>query len=65
LNTRSLARELFGNILTIAIFALYLQTISKMRYSTTSGMILAAMTVGEAVAGPTHAHKHRHLHKKE
>lgn len=36
-----------------------------MRYSTTSGMILAAMTVGEAVAGPTHAHKHRHLHKKD
>ncbi|KAE9368415.1 hypothetical protein N431DRAFT_547412 [Stipitochalara longipes BDJ] len=36
-----------------------------MRYSTTSGMILAAMTIGEAVAGPTHAHKHRHLQKKD
>jgi hypothetical protein len=28
-------------------------------------MILAAMTVGEALAGPTHAHKHRHLQKKD
>jgi hypothetical protein len=28
-------------------------------------MILAAMTIGEAVAGPTHAHRHRHLHEKK
>ncbi|KUJ24322.1 uncharacterized protein LY89DRAFT_17710 [Mollisia scopiformis] len=33
-----------------------------MRYSTTSGMVLAALCVGEAVAGPAHAHAH--LHKK-
>jgi hypothetical protein len=28
-------------------------------------MILAAMTIGEAVAGPTHAHMHRHFHEKK
>jgi len=33
-----------------------------MRYSTTSGMVMAALCVGEAVAGPAHAHAH--LHKK-
>lgn len=33
-----------------------------MRYSTTSGMVMAAICVGEAVAGPAHAHAH--LHKK-
>jgi len=27
-------------------------------------MILAAMSIGEAVAGPTHAHMHRHVHEK-
>ncbi|TVY80727.1 Allergen Asp f [Lachnellula suecica] len=36
-----------------------------MRYSTTSGMILAAMSIGEAVAGPTHAHLHRRAHEKK
>jgi len=35
-----------------------------MRYSTTA-IVLAAMAVGEAVAGPTHVHKHRHLHEKK
>ncbi|KAM3065444.1 hypothetical protein ACMFMG_011437 [Clarireedia jacksonii] len=35
-----------------------------MRYSTTA-VVLAAMAVGEAVAGPTHIHKHRHLHEKK
>jgi len=35
-----------------------------MRYSTTA-IVLAAMAVGEAVAGPTHIHKHRHLHEKK
>ncbi|TVY44901.1 hypothetical protein LOCC1_G003216 [Lachnellula occidentalis] len=35
-----------------------------MRYSITSGMVLAAMTmtIGETVAGPTHAHLHRRAH---
>jgi len=33
-----------------------------MRYSTTSGLVLAAFSIGEAVAGPAHAHAH--LHKK-
>lgn len=33
-----------------------------MRYST--AIILAAMGIGEAVAGPTHAHLHRHAHEK-
>jgi len=36
-----------------------------MRYSITSGMVLAAMTIGEAVAGPTHAHLHRRAHDLE
>ncbi|TVY14893.1 Allergen Asp f 4 [Lachnellula arida] len=37
-----------------------------MRYSITSaGMVLAAMTIGEAVAGPTHAHLHRRVHELE
>ncbi|KAG0651396.1 hypothetical protein D0Z07_1999 [Hyphodiscus hymeniophilus] len=35
-----------------------------MRYSTTA-IVLAAMTVGEAVAGPTHAHLHRKAHEKK
>lgn len=34
-----------------------------MRYST--AMILAAMSIGEAVAGPTHAHLHRKVHEKK
>jgi len=28
-------------------------------------MIVAALSVGEAVAGPTHAHMHRHMHQKK
>ncbi|TVY54315.1 hypothetical protein LCER1_G003229 [Lachnellula cervina] len=36
-----------------------------MRYSITSGMVLAAMSIGEAVAGPTHAHLHRRVHELE
>ncbi|TAQ87470.1 hypothetical protein B7494_g4209 [Chlorociboria aeruginascens] len=35
-----------------------------MLYSTTA-FVLAAMTVGEAVAGPAHAHLHRHAHEKK
>jgi len=35
-----------------------------MRYSTTS-IVLAAMTIGEAVAGPAHAHLHRKVHEKK
>jgi len=35
-----------------------------MRYST-SGMILAAMTIGEAMAGPAHAHLHKKVHEKK
>lgn len=34
-----------------------------MRYST--GLILAAMTIGDAMAGPTHAHLHRRAHEKK
>jgi hypothetical protein len=34
-----------------------------MRYST--AIILAAMGIGEAVAGPTHAHLHRNAHQKK
>ncbi|KAM0160759.1 hypothetical protein ACHAPG_002823 [Botrytis cinerea] len=33
-----------------------------MRYSTTA-IVLAAMSVGEAVAGPTHVHRHKHEKK--
>jgi hypothetical protein len=28
-------------------------------------MLVAALSVGEAVAGPTHAHMHRHMHQKK
>lgn len=35
-----------------------------MRYSTTSAMVLGAL-IGEAIAGPTHAHLHRHAHAKK
>ncbi|KAF7902777.1 hypothetical protein EAF00_002680 [Botryotinia globosa] len=33
-----------------------------MRYSTTA-IVLAAMSIGEAVAGPTHVHRHKHEKK--
>lgn len=36
-----------------------------MRYATPSAMMLAAMSISEAVAGPTHAHLHRHAHEKK
>lgn len=36
-----------------------------MRYSTTSGMLLAAVCIGEAVAGPAHVHLHQRAHKNE
>lgn len=35
-----------------------------MRYST-SGMVLAAVCLGEAVAGPAHAHLHQRVHQKK
>jgi hypothetical protein len=35
-----------------------------MRYSTIA-MMLAAMTIGEAMAGPTHVHLHRKAHEKK
>lgn len=35
-----------------------------MRYST-SGLVLVAMSIGDALAGPTHAHMHRHAHEKK
>jgi len=31
-----------------------------MRYSTTSTIVVAALSIGQAMAGPTHAHLHRH-----
>ncbi|KAE8451065.1 hypothetical protein EG329_004737 [Mollisiaceae sp. DMI_Dod_QoI] len=36
-----------------------------MRYSTASGMVMAALSIGEAVAGPAHAHLHRKIHEKK
>jgi len=36
-----------------------------MRCSTVSGLMLAAITIGEVVAGPTHAHIHKHLRNKK
>ncbi|KAF8865322.1 hypothetical protein BDZ45DRAFT_612487 [Acephala macrosclerotiorum] len=36
-----------------------------MRYSTASGMVMAAFSIGEAVAGPAHAHLHRKIHEKK
>lgn len=36
-----------------------------MRYSTSSAMMLAAMGISEAVAGPAHAHRHQHAHEKK
>ena len=35
-----------------------------MRYST-SGMMLAAMVIGDAMAGPAHVHLHRRAHEKK
>jgi len=36
-----------------------------MRYSITFAVTLAALSIGEVVAGPTHAHLHRHVHQKK
>jgi len=36
-----------------------------MRYSTTTALVLAAFTIGDAMAGPTHAHLHRKAHEKK
>jgi hypothetical protein len=49
-------------LLTINLLR-FIINISKMRYST--AMMLAAMSIGEAVAGPTHAHLHRKAHQKK
>jgi hypothetical protein len=34
-----------------------------MRYSTTSALVLGALTIGEVIASPTHGHMHRHAKK--
>jgi len=36
-----------------------------MRYSTTTGLVLAALGVGEVMAGPAHAHFHKKAHEKK
>jgi hypothetical protein len=36
-----------------------------MRYATTSGMVVAAICIGEAVAGPAHAHLHQRAQKEK
>jgi len=36
-----------------------------MRCSTATGLMLAAVTIGEVVAGPTHAHMHKHMRNKK
>lgn len=36
-----------------------------MRYSSTTGLVLVALSIGEAMAGPTHAHLHRKAHEKK
>lgn len=36
-----------------------------MRYSVATGMVLAAFSIGEAIAGPTHAHLHSRHHQKK
>lgn len=36
-----------------------------MRYSSSITMVLAAMSVGNAMAGPAHAHAHRQAHQKK
>lgn len=35
-----------------------------MRYTSSTLIVLATMSIGEAMAGPAHAHHHRHLHEK-
>jgi hypothetical protein len=35
-----------------------------MRYSTSSGLVVVALSIGEAIAGPAHAHLHRRVHEK-
>lgn len=35
-----------------------------MRYPTTSGMMVAALCIGDAMAGPAHAHLHKKVHEK-
>jgi hypothetical protein len=35
-----------------------------MRYPTTSGMMVVALCIGDAMAGPAHAHLHKKIHEK-
>ncbi|RDL42494.1 uncharacterized protein BP5553_02473 [Venustampulla echinocandica] len=36
-----------------------------MHYATISGLMFAALNIGEAMAGPAHAHMHQRLHEKK